>query len=184
MRRRGGPLALLLAPLAAGAAADAGWGARVTVSAPTVRIGDFADEGDPYRLSLGLGRELRSDLALWGDLVASYIDANDFVGAAGGITYALGADVSLRWTRPLASPAGLYLEAGLGAQNAFPDSFVASGTHFNFTILLGAGLDGPTVGGWVPSLGLRYLHMSNANLLPNNHGYDGVSLLAGAARRW
>ncbi len=31
---------------------------------------------------------------------------------------------------------------------------------------------------------LRYIHMSNANLLPNNNGYDGVSAIAGLERRF
>ncbi|MCS6969933.1 MAG: acyloxyacyl hydrolase [Planctomycetota bacterium] len=165
-------------------AADDAWGARLTFSAPTVRIGDFADEGNPYRASLGLGHWLRSDLSAWADAVASYIDVNDFIGAAGGTAYALGVDLSLRWTRGWRDRVALYLEGGAGAQNSFPISFVASGTHFNFTVLAGAGLEGPSLAGWTPSAGLRYLHLSNANLLPHNHGYDGVSALVGVQRRW
>ena len=173
----GSPLLLLAAGVTAGEPL-----LRATGSAPTASIGDFADEGDPYRLSLGVGWPLRPDLSLFADGVGSYIDVNDFEGAEGGITYGIGLDLSLRWLRPLSEGIGLYMEGGGGLQQTFPDSFVAPGTHFNFTILAGAGVHQELSSDWALTIGLRYIHMSNANLLPDNNGYDGVSLLGGVER--
>lgn len=63
-------------------------------------------------------------------------------------------------------------------------SFPADGTHFNFTVILSSGRFVPITARTDLVLGLRYLHLSNANLLRDNSGYDGLQLVLGSLLRF
>lgn len=176
-------LASMLACSAATAAEPSPWTARATFDSH-VPSEVFADEGDPYRLGLGVGYALHPTLDATLDVVISYIQVAAYDFATGGETVATGFDLGLRWVAPLPGPLAPYLEAQAGMQRANPESFPAKGSHENFTLVGGAGLRLALGARWALRGGMRYMHVSNANLLPKNNGYDGFLASGGLELRF
>jgi hypothetical protein len=147
----------------------------------------FNDEGSPYRFSLGAGRPFfLNDLSVMANLVYSYYNVNEVADknpspdVKGGNSHSLGLDLLLRWTFLKKPHASYYVEAGSGFQTMQSGPpFPADGSDENFTVLLGPGVLVPTGVANRLRFSLQWFHISNANLFPNNSGYDGLQLTVG-----
>jgi len=157
---------------------DAGCGGRRFVQAHTSGpVYNFGDEGEQVRFALGACAASRGPLTLQFDGVVSAIDAAMHIGSGGGRAVGVGVDALLRWR--LGEARRWFVEAGGGVQYAVGVSFPADGTHFQFTVISGVGRSLDLGGGRSLQLGLRWFHISNANLLPSNSGYDSLQLTVG-----
>lgn len=137
------------------------------------------DKGHPWRAMYGFCVAQRKRLSLHQDLVISYLDAKPFGGEPGGDGVALGTDFSFQWRQKYGASLTPYYELGLGIQYAAMTPFPAHGSRWTFTINAGAGLLIPVTPAMQINTALRYLHMSNAGLLPKNAGYDAIHLVVG-----
>lgn len=163
---------LLLATWLAGPAAAVEWGPdRVALSGPIANLDD--GEGEQFRLSLPAVRLLNDPFEVRFDAVLGHVDANSLSGQPGGQGTTIGIDLVL------AKAVGRWLvDGGAGMQRSLGTRFPSDGTRFNFTLYLGAywtGL-GPL------QLGARYFHISNADVVSPNSGYDAVQWVVGY--RW
>jgi hypothetical protein len=138
---------------------------------------NFGDEGEQYRLGAGLCAARFGAVSLQLDGVLSPIRALPHQGAGGGRAVGLGVDAVLRWR--LGAQRLWFAEAGGGLQYAIGPSFPADGTHFQFTVIGGVGRSVAIGPGRTIDVGLRWFHISNANLLPGNSGYDSIQLTVG-----
>jgi hypothetical protein len=151
-------------------------GARFVQVHASGPVYNFGDEGRQSRFAVGACAASRGPLSLHLDAVVSPIEAFDHI-VGGGRAVGLGIDGILRW-RPGAQPAW-FVEAGGGFQYAIGSSFPADGTHFQFTVIGGVGRSFGLGSGRTLDVGLRWFHISNANLLPSNSGYDSIQLTVG-----
>lgn len=152
-------------------------GARFVQAHLSGPVYNFGDEGYQYRFALGACAASRGPLSLQFDVVASSIDAYPHTGVGGGRALGLGVDGVLRWR--LGAERRWFAEAGGGMQYAIGSSFPADGTHFQFTVIGGLGRSVDLGRGRTLDVGLRWFHISNANLLPSNSGYDSIQLTVG-----
>jgi hypothetical protein len=151
-------------------------GARVLQVHASGPVHNFGDEGRQSRLAVGACVAAYGSLSLQLDGVVSPIEAFDHI-VGGGRAVGLGVDAILRWW-----PGGQrawFAEAGGGLQYAVGSSFPADGTHFQFTVIGGVGRSFGLGAGRTLDVGLRWFHISNANLLPSNSGYDSIQLTVG-----
>ena len=121
-------------------------------------------------------------LLLHQDWVVSYLDAEPQGDSEGGHGVSIGTDILAQWRWRRESFVVPYVEAGGGIQYAFGIAFPAHGSRLTFTLTAGVGTVILLRSGRQLNFGMRYLHMSNGGLLPDNAGYDSFHLLAGI--RW
>ena len=153
---------------------------------------DIADEGLPVRLTLSspgrldpLARALYADETRWtlsagyARVYHSYDAATGIFKNPGGHAAIIGAGRQFRWhppTRTGTATPELAIELGLHAASR---RFPADGTRVNVKLI--TGLEWVIARGrpreW--SVGLMWLHFSNANLFSRNAGYDGLALRFG-----
>ncbi|MFZ4760897.1 MAG: acyloxyacyl hydrolase [Burkholderiaceae bacterium] len=138
---------------------------------------NFGDEGNQVSLALGACAATRGPLSLQFDAVLSGIDAFPHAGVGGGRALGVGVDGVLRWR--LFDERRWFVEAGGGLQYAIGSSFPADGTHFQFTAIGGVGRTFELGAQRSLQVGVRWFHISNANLLPSNSGYDALQLVIG-----
>ncbi|HTQ09268.1 MAG TPA: acyloxyacyl hydrolase [Fimbriimonadaceae bacterium] len=100
-----------------------------------------------------------------------YEHSNGDLGTRGKVTDALGAIWYARFRFPSRS-INLFLDVGWGAQLASSESFDL-GTRLNSSPMLDFGVS-LRQGGHETMLGLRWLHLSNANLNKDNRGQNQV----------
>jgi len=139
-------------------------------------------EGHPWRAMYGLCVAQKGRFSLHQDWIVSYLDVQPMAGAPGGDGVSFGTDFSVQWRHRTGVSFTPYYELGTGVQYAAGTPFPAHGSRWTFTINAGAGLLIPVTSKRQLNIALRYLHMSNANVLPNNAGYDAFHVLVGV--RW
>jgi hypothetical protein len=154
---------------------------QLAVSPPLQGTSD-GGEGFPWRLLYGYCFMETGRMLLQQDWVVSYLDAEPQGDDEGGDGISLGTDITAQWQWRRESSVIPYVEAGGGVQYAFGTAFPAHGSDWTFTINAGAGTVIALGPGKQLNLGVRYLHMSNGGLLPDNAGYDSFHLLVGI--RW
>lgn len=148
------------------------------------RVGAFAsalfedDHGEIYTLHLDYEYFLRNDLALaFQPLFGIYVgDVAD--------GYLAGLDLFLKWYFARAGALAFFAEVGGGGQFAFPESFPARGSHYNFRFNIGPGARLHVTDSVDVVFGARYTHMSNAYLFHPNEGYDGLTVYSGFTVRF
>jgi hypothetical protein len=147
---------------------------QARVSGP---VYNFGDEGNQVSVALGACAASRGALSLQVDGVLSGIDAAPHAGVGGGRALGIGVDTVLRWR--LFDARRWFVEAGGGVQYAIGSSFPADGTHFQFTVIGGVGRSIELGAQRSLQVGVRWFHISNANVLPSNSGYDALQLVVG-----
>ena len=154
---------------------------QLAVSPPLQGTSD-GGEGFPWRALYGYCVADTGRWLLHQDWVISYHDAEPQGNDPGGDGVSVGTDVSIQvsWLRD--TSAVPYVELGIGMQYALGTPFPAHGSRFTFTTNFGAGLLVPFRSGRALNAAIRYLHISNAGLLPDNAGYDALHLVIGI--RW
>lgn len=147
---------------------------QLGVSLPLTGTSD-GGEGHPWRAMYGLCVARKGRLTLHQDWVVSYLDAEPQRNSPGGTGVSGGTDFSLHWRH---RQHGLtpYYELGGGIQYAAGTPFPAHGSRWMFTINAGAGFIVPLKTDLELKTALRYLHISNAGLFPENAGYDAFHL--------
>jgi hypothetical protein len=155
---------------------------RQLAFSPPLKDTSHGDEGFPWRVMYGYCVAGGARWLLHQDWVVSYLDAEPQGDDEGGDGVSLGTDFTAQWQWRRESSVIPYVEAGGGIQYAFGTAFPANGSHWMFTINAGAGTVIALGSGKQLNLGVRYLHMSNGRLLPDNAGYDSFHLLVGI--RW
>lgn len=138
--------------------------------------------GYPWRALLGYCVAQKGRLTLHQDWVVSYLDAWPQLGAPGGDGIGLGTDFSFQWRHRQGDGWTPYYEGGGGIQYAAGTAFPAHGSNWMFTLNAGAGLLIPLTPDVQLNTAIRYLHISNARVLPDNAGYDALHLFIGL--RW
>ena len=158
---------------------------------------DISDDGLPYRLGAilpsrhdPLSRLLRMREPRWvvavgyAKIPAVYDDGTGRLSGAGGDGFLIAAAREWAWALPLLGTArcdaALAIDFGLSyATRSLP----ANGTHPNFLVSPGFVWETRSAAGrpgW--HFGLRWFHLSNADLFGRNAGYDGITLRIG--RGW
>ncbi len=192
MRRRSPSLlVLVLALLAASAGA-----APRPVWFVEVPVWDLSDDGLPFRagvivagghdpLSRAAGlREPRWVFAAgYATMPDIYDDGTGRLSGWGGDAAFAGFAREWAWEVPGLARAGaavaVVLDLGLNYASA---SLPSNGTNFNFLVSPGFTWERNAADGAVWHVGLRWFHLSNANLRDRNAGYDGLTLRLG--RSW
>lgn len=154
---------------------------QLAVSAPLQGTSD-GGEGHPWRAMFGLCVAQKGRVSLHQDWVISYLDVQPTGGAPGGDGVSFGTDFSVQWRHKPGVSFTPYYELGGGIQYAAGTPFPAHGSRWTFTINAGAGILIPVARKRQFITALRYLHMSNANVFPNNAGYDAFHFVVGL--RW
>ncbi len=139
-------------------------------------------EGHPWRAMYGLCVAQKGRLSVHQDWVISYLDVEPIGDAPGGDGVAFGTDFSFQWRHQLSVSFAPYLELGGGIQYAAGTPFPAHGSRWTFTINVGAGFLVPVTPKLELNTALRYLHMSNANVVEKNAGHDAYHFFVGM--RW
>jgi len=152
-----------------GAFAKGDW--VVTAYGSTTLFDD--DHGDFYTAHLGAHYHFKDDLSIGLEGVGGYVEPNwtngvrtepDEDGIVGGL------DLMLRWHFVNEADWSVYLDGGVGLQQAstnFP-----SDSHFNFRDQLGIGATWRLFDNARLMGGVRYHHQSNAGTSENNDGGD------------
>ena len=140
------------------------------------------DEGYPWRVLYGRCVAKLGKATLHQDWVVSYLDARQQGEAPGGDGVSFGTDLAFLWHREGEASLVPYYELGAGLQYAAGTAFPAHGSRWMFTINTGVGVLIPLKPTTRLNLAIRYLHISNAGLLPENAGYDAFHLVIGV--RW
>lgn len=141
-----------------------------------------ADVGHPWRAMYGYCLRSGRRFVLHQDWALSFLDAKPISGHPGGNGLGIGMDLLLRW-HPDWHPSRLpYIDVGGGLQFASGAAFPADGSRWMFTLHAGAGWLIPLRQERQANISIRYLHISNAGLMPANSGYDVVHLILGI--RW
>lgn len=187
-------LGLVLGWAVAALRAEAG-GREVFVFAEA-GVWDISDDGMPYRIGVilpsrhdWLSRTLRMREPRW-VLAAGYAripdiydDGTGRLSGAGGDGVIVGAAREWAWNLPpWTTPrraVALAIDFGLGYAGR---SLPANGTNMNFLVSPGFVWETRSAAGrpgW--HLGLRWFHLSNADLFGRNAGYDGITLRLGRA---
>lgn len=154
---------------------------QVAVSPPLEGTSD-SNVGFPWR---GLYGYCVSQFGRWSlhqDWVVSYQDAYPRGDLSGGSGVSFGTDLSFQWRHAYGNTLTPYYEMGGGIQYTLGTPFPADGSRFMFTINVGAGLLIPLRPNLRLNAAIRYLHVSNANVVRKNSGYDGLQLFIGL--RW
>ena len=139
-------------------------------------------EGHPWRAMYGLCLAQKERLSLHQDWVISYLDVQPLGAAPGGDGVSFGTDFSVQWRHKPGVSFTPYYELGGGIQYAAGTPFPADGSRWTFTINAGVGILIPVTPKRQLNTAVRYLHMSNANVIPKNAGYDAFHLVVGM--RW
>jgi hypothetical protein len=139
-------------------------------------------EGHPWRAMYGLCVARKDRLSLHQDWVISYLDVQPVGDAPGGDGVSIGTDFSFQWRHRQDASLTPYYELGIGVQYAAITPFPAHGSRWTFTINAGAGILFPVAQNLQLNTAVRYLHMSNAGLFPDNAGYDAFHFVIGI--RW
>jgi len=154
---------------------------QLAVSPPLQGTSD-GGEGFPWRALFGYCVAETGRLSLHQDWVISYLDATPQGNAPGGDGVSFGTDFSFQWRHKQGAVFTPYYELGGGIQYAAGTAFPAHGSRWMFTINAGAGLLIPLKSQLRLNTAIRYLHISNAGLLPENAGYDAFHMVVGV--RW
>jgi len=149
---------------------------------PPLQGTSHGDEGFPWRAMYGYCVAQSGRLSLHQDWVVSYLDATAQGDAPGGDGVSLGTDFSMQWRHRQGASFTPYYELGGGIQYAVGTSFPAHGSRWMFTINAGAGFLIPLKSNLQLNTAIRYLHISNGRLLPENAGYDAFHMVIGV--RW
>jgi hypothetical protein len=139
-------------------------------------------EGYPWRVLLGYCVAQSGRLFLHQDWALSYFDATPQGNASGGEGISFGTDFSFQWRHTQGALFTPYYELGGGIQYAAGTPFPAHGSRWTFTINAGAGFLIPLKPNLRLNTAIRYMHISNAGLLPENAGYDAFHMVVGV--RW
>lgn len=134
--------------------------------------GDSLDDMSMVTAGVGVSWFFIENLSL--DLQLGFLSASQPGPSARGVNV----NVLLRWhfyTQPSWS---LYLDGGAGLLKT-NDDVPASGSSFNFTPQLGLGATFDIGRDWRVMVGVRWFHISNANLYDDNPGRDMLQLYAG-----
>lgn len=159
-------------------------------------VWDLSDDGLPFRagvllpaghdpLSRAAGlRPPRWVLAAgYATLPDLYDDGTGRLSGWGGDAWFAGFAREWAWEVPGLERDGAFvavvLDLGLNYASA---SIPSNGTNFNFIVSPGLSWERPRATGATWHVGLRWFHLSNANLRERNAGYDGLTLRLGA--RW
>ncbi len=184
---------LLAALILLGAARSEASYRLITDESPSIAfdgsLWDSSNDGRPYRLSLlqpatpdPLGRLFRVTDQQW-TASLGYAVVKEKIArgdgrliASGGESLMFGVGRQWRWALPAATQvrdwrAHLSIELGI---NYADDSLPSDGTHVNFPVVPGIDWSKAYADGTRWSFGVRWFHLSNANLLPGNSGYDGL----------
>lgn len=151
-------------------------------ASPPLQGTSDGDEGFPWRAMYGYCVAQSGRLSLHQDWVVSYLDATPQGNAPGGDGVSFGTDFSFQWRHMLGASFTPYYELGGGIQYAVGTSFPAHGSRWMFTINAGAGFLIPLKPNLQLNTEIRYLHISNARILPENAGYDAFHIVIGV--RW
>lgn len=154
---------------------------QLAVSLPLQGMSD-GREGHPWRAMYGLCVAQKGRLSLHQDWVISYLDVRPIGTASGGDGIAFGTDFSMQWRHDWGVSFAPYYELGGGIQYAAVTPFPAHGSRWTFTINVGVGFLISVTSRFEINTALRYLHMSNANVISKNAGYDAYHLVIGV--RW
>ncbi len=172
---------IVLFPLVGNAEEPSPWFATAQVAGTVFHLND---EGNPYRLSAGVGCSFsdRIDGAL--DLVFGYYevnavkDRNPNVEVRSGRSESLGLDARLRLRALTTGRVDWYVQGGAGIQTMLSSPpFPADGSEANFTLMLGPGCLVRFGSRFRVATTVQWFHISNARLQPNNSGYDGIQLV-------
>jgi hypothetical protein len=144
---------------------------QLAVSLPLVGTSD-GGEGHPWRAMYGLCVAHKGRLSLHQDWVVSYLDVEPQGVLPGGDGVSFGTDFSFQWRHKQGLSFTPYYELGGGVQYAPMTPFPAHGSRWMFTVNAGAGLHFPLTADLELRTAIRYLHISNAGILPENAGYD------------
>jgi len=134
--------------------------------------GAFADGGNFYGAFAGLSYFLIDDLSLEFELGLLGFD-QDGPDAWGG-----NFNLLLRWHFYSQSSWSIFIDAGAGFLKT-NDDVPDSGSNYNFTPQAGAGFSFDIGGDWRLLAGVRWHHISNANLADENPGRDSIQVWAG-----
>jgi opacity protein-like surface antigen len=151
-------------------------------TSPPLQGTSDGDEGFPWRAMYGYCVAQSGRLSLHQDWVVSYLDSTPQGNAPGGDGVSFGTDFSFQWRHRLGASFTPYYELGGGIQYAVGTSFPADGSRWMFTINAGAGFLIPLKPNLQLNTEIRYLHISNARILPDNAGYDAFHIVIGV--RW
>ncbi len=121
-------------------------------------------------------------LTLHQDWIVSYLDVEPVGSDPGGDGVSFGTDFSFQWRHRTGVSFTPYYELGGGIQYAAGTPIPAHGSRWMFTINAGVGFLIPVTQTLQLNTAFRYLHMSNASLLPKNAGYDEFHFVIGM--RW
>ncbi|MBA4137424.1 MAG: hypothetical protein C0518_08935 [Opitutus sp.] len=160
-------------------------------------VWDISDDGLPFRAGVILPshhdplsrflrmREPRWVLAVGYALIPDvYDEGTGQLSAAGGNGFLVGAAREWAWELPrvLGERASLALAIDFGLHYA-TRTLPPNGTHANFLVSPGLSWESaPDPGRARWHVGLRWFHLSNADVFGRNAGYDGISLRFG--RSW
>jgi hypothetical protein len=146
---------------------------QLAASLPLAETSD-GNEGHPWRAMYGLCVARKGRLSLHQDWVVSYLDVEPQGDLPGGVGVSFGTDFSLLWRQKQGLSPTPYYELGSGIQYATMTPLPAHGSRWMFTVNIGAGLLFPLTEKLQLKTAIRYLHLSNAGLLPENAGYDAL----------
>ena len=151
-------------------------------ASPPLQGTSDGSEGFPWRVMYGYCVAQSGRQSLHQDWVVSYLDATAQGNVPGGAGVSFGTDFSFQWRHRQGASFTPYYELGGGIQYAVGTSFPANGSQWMFTINAGAGFLIPLKPNLRLNTAIRYLHISNARLLPDNAGYDAFHMVIGV--RW
>lgn len=155
---------------------------RQLAASPPLQGTSHGGEGFPWRVMYGYCVAQTGQLTLHQDWVVSYLDVTAQGDAPGGDGISFGTDLGFQWRHKHGASVTPYYELGGGIQYAAGTPFPAHGSRWMFTINVGVGLLIPLKPTRQLNAAIRYLHISNAGLLPDNAGYDALHMLIGL--RW
>ena len=154
---------------------------------------DISDDGQPFRVGVlwpsrhdALSRLLRAREPRW-VFAAGYAripdifdDGTGRLSGAGGDGALLGVAREWAWDLPwIARELSVAIDFGL---NYATKSLPANGTNWNFIVSPGFTWERTARDGATWHVGLRWFHLSNADVFGRNAGYDGLTLRLG--RTW
>jgi hypothetical protein len=155
---------------------------RQLAVSPPLQGTSHGGEGFPWRVMYGYCVAQVGRLTLHQDWVVSYLDATPQGDAAGGNGISFGTDLGFQWRHQHGASVTPYYELGGGIQYAAGTAFPAHGSRWMFTINVGAGLLVTLKPTLQLNTAIRYLHISNAGVWPDNAGYDAFHMVIGL--RW
>jgi len=155
---------------------------RQLALSPPLQGTSHGSEGYPWRALYGYCVAQTGRFSLHQDWVISYFDATAQGNAPGGDGVSFGTDLAFQWRHKQGASLTPYYELGGGIQYAVGSPFPAHGSRWMFTINAGIGVLVPLKPNLQLNTAIRYLHISNARLFPDNAGYDALHMVIGV--RW